>query len=53
MNSSKLISKSRILDENSDCYLNDDEDGELSCLINNKNHVQCLNDRKCYSLLHN
>jgi len=51
-NSSKLISKSRILDENSDCYLNDDEDGELSCLINNKNHVQCLNDRKCYSLLH-
>ncbi|CAF1409983.1 unnamed protein product [Adineta steineri] len=49
-NSSKCISKHRILDNISDCYLNDDEEQfELSCLINDTRRFKCGNENKCYS----
>ncbi|UJR12233.1 hypothetical protein I4U23_016410 [Adineta vaga] len=49
-NSSKCISKHRILDNISDCYLNDDEhEYESSCLLNNAQRFKCDNDNKCYS----
>ena len=49
-NSSKCISKYRILDYVSDCYLNDDEEQyELSCLINDVLRFRCGNEDKCYS----
>ena len=51
-NSSKLISKNRIGDENVDCCNGDDEDNEYSCLINTSHRVKCLNENKCLSSLH-
>lgn len=51
-NSSKLISKSRILDENLDCASSDDENEESSCLINARDHIKCANEKKCLSLLY-
>ncbi|CAF3923216.1 unnamed protein product [Adineta steineri] len=53
-NSSKLISKDRIIDENLDCCLGDDEDNknEYSCSINNKYRIKCFNENKCLSSLH-
>ncbi|CAF0938005.1 unnamed protein product [Adineta steineri] len=50
-NSSKCISKHRILDGISDCYLNDDEEQfELSCTMNNTHRFKCPNENICYSL---
>lgn len=51
-NSSKLISKHRIFDENIDCCMRDDENEKVSCLINNKHRVKCIDDNKCLSSLH-
>ncbi|CAF5095238.1 unnamed protein product, partial [Rotaria sp. Silwood1] len=51
-NSSKLISKHRIFDENIDCCMKDDEDNKLSCLINTKHRLKCLNSNECLSSLH-
>ncbi|UJR18331.1 hypothetical protein I4U23_005233 [Adineta vaga] len=49
-NSSKYISKYRILDGISDCFLKDDEqEFELSCLLNQTFRFQCLNEKQCYS----
>ena len=49
-NSSKCISKHRILDNISDCYLNDDEEQfELSCSIRNAQRFSCGIEKKCYS----
>ncbi|CAF4433686.1 unnamed protein product, partial [Rotaria socialis] len=49
-NSSKCISKHRILDNISDCYRNDDEeDYKLSCTINDILRFKCNNENKCYS----
>ena len=52
-NSSKCISKHRILDSISDCYLNDDEEEqfELSCLVHDILRFKCNNENKCYSSL--
>ena len=52
-NSSKCISKHRIIDGISDCYLNDDEEQfELSCSINHTHRFKCHNDdNKCQSPL--
>jgi len=51
-NSSKLISKHRIIDENIDCCQNDDENYQMSCLINRKHRVKCSDGNKCLSSLH-
>ena len=49
-NSSKCISKHRILDNISDCYLNDDEqEFNLSCSLNDPLRFQCLGESGCYS----
>ncbi|CAM2727627.1 unnamed protein product [Rotaria socialis] len=49
-NASKCISKHRIFDNISDCYLNDDEeDYKLSCTINDILRFKCNNENKCYS----
>ncbi len=51
-NSSKCISKHRILDNISDCYLNDDEEQiELSCEIHDPGRFKCGNEKECYSIL--
>ncbi|CAF3627819.1 unnamed protein product [Rotaria socialis] len=51
-NSSKYISKSRLLDGISDCFLNDDEQVfEWSCSLNHPYRFQCLNDNHCQSIL--
>jgi hypothetical protein len=51
-NSSKCISKHRILDTISDCYLNDDEEQfELSCMIPDTQRFKCGNEKKCHSIL--
>ena len=51
-NSSKCISKHRILDGISDCYLNDDEEQfDLSCSIADIQRFNCKNETKCYSSL--
>ncbi|CAF4484897.1 unnamed protein product [Rotaria sp. Silwood2] len=51
-NSSKSISKHRIIDGISDCHLNDDEqEFELSCLINNASRFKCSNEIMCRSPL--
>ncbi|CAF1254686.1 unnamed protein product [Adineta steineri] len=49
--SSKYISKYRILDGISDCFLKDDELAlfELSCLLNQTSQFQCPNDKQCRS----
>ncbi|CAF2441824.1 unnamed protein product [Rotaria sp. Silwood2] len=51
-NSSKLISKHRIADENKDCCMDDDEDPQLSCLLNDKYRVKCPSQDICLSSLH-
>ncbi|CAF3195731.1 unnamed protein product [Rotaria sp. Silwood2] len=52
-NSSKFISKKHlILYENFNCCMRDDEDNKLSCLINDRHRVKCLNKSKCLSSLH-
>ena len=49
-NSSKWISKHRIVDHISDCYLNDDEQElKLSCLLNDSLRFKCADENKCYS----
>jgi hypothetical protein len=49
-NSSKYISKHRILDTISDCHLNDDEQNfELSCSINDPYRFKCPNEIQCRS----
>ncbi|UJR24163.1 hypothetical protein I4U23_027129 [Adineta vaga] len=51
-NSSKFISKYRIIDSITDCYLNDDEQAyELSCLLNETSRFQCPNEKQCRSPL--
>jgi hypothetical protein len=50
--SSKLISKHRIVDENIDCCNEDDEDFQISCLINGRHRVKCFDKKKCLSSLH-
>ncbi|CAF1180714.1 unnamed protein product [Adineta steineri] len=49
--SSKYISKYRILDGISDCFLKDDEQAlsELSCLLNQTSQFQCPNEEQCRS----
>ncbi|CAF0858500.1 unnamed protein product [Rotaria sordida] len=51
-NSSKLISKHRIFDENIDCCMKDDEDYKLSCLNNDKHRIKCIDKNECLSSLH-
>lgn len=51
-NSSKVISKHRITDENQDCCMGDDEDNQFSCFIDDKYRVQCANQSICLSSLH-
>ncbi|CAF1121715.1 unnamed protein product [Adineta ricciae] len=49
-NSSKYISKHRIADNITDCYLNDDEeDHELSCFIDHPHRFKCANESRCRS----
>ena len=49
-NSTKRISKHRILDNTSDCYLNDDEEElAISCLIDDPLRFKCLDQSGCYS----
>ncbi|CAF4069640.1 unnamed protein product, partial [Rotaria magnacalcarata] len=50
-NSSKYISKYRLIDGISDCALNDDEQvSELSCSLNHPFRLQCLNENHCQSI---
>ncbi|CAF3346667.1 unnamed protein product [Rotaria socialis] len=50
-NSSKYISKYRLIDGISDCALNDDEQvSELSCSLNHPFRLQCLNEIHCQSI---
>ncbi|CAM2709396.1 unnamed protein product [Rotaria socialis] len=51
-NSSKLISKHRIFDENIDCCMSDDENDKLSCQPTSKHRIKCINESKCLSSLH-
>ena len=49
-NSSKLISKHRIVDGVSDCHMNDDErQYNLSCSMNNTHRFECAQEDKCRS----
>ncbi|CAF4070713.1 unnamed protein product [Adineta steineri] len=50
-NSSKYISKHRILDGISGCFLKDDEQAlsELSCSLNQTSQFQCPNEKQCRS----
>ncbi|CAF4045618.1 unnamed protein product, partial [Adineta steineri] len=50
-NSSKYISKHRILDGISDCFLKDDEQvlSELSCSLNQTSRFQCPDEKQCRS----
>ncbi|CAF3843808.1 unnamed protein product [Adineta steineri] len=51
-NSSKYISKYRIVDGIPDCFLKDDEHAfELSCLLNQTLRFQCPNEKQCRSPL--
>jgi hypothetical protein len=51
-NSSKCISKHRILDGITDCYLNDDEEQfQLSCSLNDTHRWKCPDENICYSPL--
>ncbi|CAF4150770.1 unnamed protein product [Rotaria sp. Silwood2] len=50
-NSSKYISKHRLFDGISDCFLNDDEQiSEWSCSLNEPYRFQCLDDVQCPSI---
>ncbi|CAF1493105.1 unnamed protein product [Adineta ricciae] len=47
---SKYISKYRIADNITDCYLNDDEeDHELSCFLDQPHRFKCANESRCRS----
>jgi hypothetical protein len=48
-NSSKLISKHRIMDGIQNCPKNDDENYPNSCQLNNQYRVQCIDTTKCWS----
>ncbi|UJR16672.1 hypothetical protein I4U23_003572 [Adineta vaga] len=48
-NSTKIISKYRIHDQNIDCYLQDDENTSSSCLIHIKHRIQCPDEKFCLS----
>ncbi|CAF1688232.1 unnamed protein product, partial [Adineta ricciae] len=49
-NTSKYISKHRIVDGINDCYLKDDEQNyELSCLLNDSFRFKCANETQCRS----
>ncbi|CAF4164464.1 unnamed protein product, partial [Adineta steineri] len=51
-NSSKYISKHRIVDGISDCFSKDDEQAfELSCSLNQTSRFQCPNEKQCRSPL--
>ncbi|CAF1541144.1 unnamed protein product [Adineta ricciae] len=51
-NSSKYISKSRLIDGIYDCFLKDDEQVfQLSCSLNQTFRFQCSNETQCYSPL--
>ncbi|CAF0830945.1 unnamed protein product [Adineta steineri] len=51
-NSSKYISKYRIVDGIPDCFLKDDEQAfELSCSLNQTSRFQCPNEKQCRSPL--
>jgi len=50
-NSSKIISKHRIHDQQRDCCFNDDENSSLSCSINDKYRINCPNEDLCLSSL--
>ncbi|CAF1562058.1 unnamed protein product, partial [Adineta steineri] len=51
-NSSKYISKYRIVDGIPDCFLKDDEQVfELSCSLNQTLRFQCPNEKQCHSPL--
>ncbi|CAF1673442.1 unnamed protein product, partial [Adineta ricciae] len=50
-NSSKSISKSRLIDENKDCCFGDDETYKFSCLLNDSYRISCPNENQCLSSL--
>ena len=51
-NSSKCISKHRIVNGIVDCYLNDDEEAfRLSCSLNDSTRFKCSDEQICYSPL--
>ncbi|CAF2667080.1 unnamed protein product [Rotaria sp. Silwood2] len=50
-NSTKWISKYRILDEIQDCYNNDDEVYQSSCLLNHRYRVKRCDRKNCWSPL--
>ncbi|CAF1160701.1 unnamed protein product [Rotaria sordida] len=50
-NSSKYISKHRLVDGISDCFLNDDEQvSELNCSLDHLYRFQCFSDALCQSI---
>lgn len=51
LNSSKCISKHRLMDGIRDCYYNDDETFPDSCLLNDKYRYTCEKENKCISAL--
>jgi hypothetical protein len=48
-NSLKFISKHRIMDQIQDCFEEDDEIYENSCLLNDQYRVKCHNSTRCWS----
>jgi hypothetical protein len=50
-NSSKFISKHRIMDMKQDCIERDDENYQNSCLLKDRYRVKCRNTTKCWSPL--
>jgi hypothetical protein len=50
-NSSKFISKHRIMDTMQDCYEGDNENYQNSCLLNDPYRVKCRKPTKCWSPL--
>jgi hypothetical protein len=50
-NSSKFISKHRIMDRKQDCFVDDDEKDQNSCLLNDRYRVKCRDATKCWSPL--
>jgi hypothetical protein len=48
-NSSKFISKYRIMDGMQDCLMNDDEEYPDSCQLNDKYRVKCIDTTTCWS----
>ncbi len=48
-NSSKFISKHRIMDNIKDCFEEDDKNYQNSCLLNDRYRVKCHDVTKCWS----